>query len=55
MCWIGHGKQRLALVGLAGAMAAIGFVGCASSEGRPVTVLRGKSTGTNNVTGPGSP
>lgn len=27
--------------------AAIGLVGCNSSEGQPVTVLRGKSTGTN--------
>lgn len=45
----GHGKKRFALVGLATAVAAIGLAGCDSSEGQPVTVLRGKSTGTNQT------
>jgi hypothetical protein len=38
-----------AIVAAAAAIAAVGFAGCDSSEGQPVTVLRGKSTGTNDA------
>lgn len=37
-------KGRLALIA---AVAALGLAGCSSGKGQPVTVLRGKSTGTN--------
>jgi hypothetical protein len=42
------GKERPALVA-AGVMAAIVMAGCQSGEGQAVTVLRGKSTGTNDA------
>jgi hypothetical protein len=40
-------KGRVALVTAVAAMAALGVAGCTSKEGQPVTVLRGKSTGTD--------
>ena len=36
------------LVWAAAAVAAIGFAGCDSGEGQPVTVLRGKTTAVND-------
>lgn len=46
------GTKRLAMVVagvVAGVVAAIAMAGCQSSEGQPVTVLRGKSTGANDA------
>jgi len=40
-------NKRLALVAAVAAVSALGLAGCSSREGQPVTVLRGKSTGTN--------
>jgi len=41
------GKGRLALATAVAAIAALGFAGCNSGEGQPVTVVRGRSTGAN--------
>ena len=40
-------RTRWALVSAVAAIATFGLAGCQSGKGQPVTVLRGKSTGTN--------